>query len=171
MGAFHITGLNETVAMLEQSPTRIVQEGFFRAAQAAMNIVADEVERLCPVKPEDTGGILDKGVMRERISIFIELDSRSRGVTAHVGFGTADGVDHVANWVEYGHRIVIPGSGHYYDNRGRLRKGTFNHTYVPPHPFLRPAFEASRDAAVEAFVESLNKTVAKLYPALPAKLA
>ena len=130
------------------------------------------MERLCPVKAEDTGGLLDKGVLRESITITgIEIDSNGRGVRGHVGFTTNNAADHVALWIEYGHRIVVRDSVlSYIDNRGRRRSGSVQ-GFVAPNPFMRKAFEASRDAAVEAFVTTLNQTVKRLYPSLPAKAA
>ena len=54
-------------------------------------------------------------------------------------------------WVEYGHAMV----GH---RPGKKDLGT-----IPPHPFMRPGFDASADAAVDAFAESLAATLRQEY--------
>lgn len=144
-----VTGLAEVQEMLATAPKEIVARGYLRALQAGADVIADEVEVRTPIKAEDTGGMLDKGVLRESLMIQVTLDSQFRGGVAEVGFGK-NGV--VANWVEYGHRMV----GH---APGKKEKGV-----VPPHPFMRPAADASADRAIEAFANSIAQTVKNNFP-------
>lgn len=143
-----ITGIEDVQRMLREAPKEIVARGFLRALQAGANVIADELELRTPVKAEDTGGLLDKGVLRESLMVAITLDSQFRGGHAEVGFGKNG---QVAYWVEYGHRIV----GH---KPGKRDSGKS----VPMHPFMRPAVDRSADAAVAAVAESLSQTVAEL---------
>lgn len=151
MADFNITieGLDETIAMLEQAPRNVVARGFLRAAQAGTSVIADELERNTPIKEEDTGGKLDKGELRESVMIDTELDSQFRGVSSDVGFGKNG---YVAYWLEYGHRIV----GHKPNKKDTGKE-------VAAKPFVRQSADASAEAAIDAFTESLKETVHSEY--------
>lgn len=144
-----ITGLEDVQRMLAEAPRDVVARGYLKALQAGANVIADEVEIHTPVKAEDTGGLLDKGVLRESLMIAIELDAQFRGGIAKVGFGKNG---HVALWVEYGHNMV----GH---KPGKKPSGV-----VPAHPFMRPAADTKANAAIDAFATSLAQTVRENFP-------
>jgi len=144
-----VEGLDEVVKMLDEAPRTIVARGYLKALQAGANVIADAVEIRTPVKAEDTGGLLDTGELRESLMIDTQLDSQFRGGVAEVGFGKNGAI---AAWVEYGHVLV----GH---KPGKKPLGE-----VPMHPFMRPAFDASAEAAVDAFAESLRETVTESFP-------
>ena len=152
MSDFNITieGLDETVAMLEQAPRRIVSRGYRKALQAAADVIADEVRVRTPIKAEDTGGLLAEGELRESLVTDVEIDSQARGGVAEVGFGDNG---HVALWLEYGRHVV----GHKPElkDTGKV---------IPAKPFMRPAADASAEAAVDAFAESLKQTVTEEFP-------
>jgi hypothetical protein len=65
---------------------------------------------------------------------------------------------HVARWLEYGHRLVRGGYSKALAG-GRTRGRGVEIGVVKPYPFLRPAFETSRQAAVEATVQSLQRNL------------
>ncbi len=162
MSQIQIDGLYETMAMLRDAPKTVVATGFTRALSAAGNVIAEELEIKAPIKKEELGGILDRGELRESVMVSVSLDQQFRGGTASVGFMTANGADSVALWLEYGHRIVVPG-GFYYDNAGRKRKGSHVGD-VPPHPFVTAAADAAGEAAIDAFTTSLAQTVRDNFP-------
>ena len=145
-----IEGLEEVVEMLDKAPRTIVARGYLKALQAGANVIADAVEIRTPVKAEDTGGLLDKGELRESLMIDIQLDSALRGGVADIGFGKNG---NVANWIEYGHRIV----GH---KPGKTDSGAS----VPANPFMRGAADGCAEAAIDAFTGSLKETIAAAYP-------
>lgn len=151
MADFNITveGLEETAAMLEKASKTLVARGYMKALQAGSNVIADAVEVRTPIKSEDTGGLLDKDELRESLMVDIQLDSQFRGGVAEIGFGKNG---HVANFVEYGHILL----GH---KPGKKPLGD-----VPAHPFMRPAADASAEAAIDAFAESLKQTVTEEFP-------
>jgi hypothetical protein len=151
-GGVEITGIEETMEMLKSAPRTVVASGFVRALSAAANVMADEIERRCPEKTEDVGGILDKGELRDSIVVAVELDSQLRGGVGYAGFSTSNGADFVAQLLEYGHRLI----GH---KPGKKPLG-----FVAPTPFIRPAFEFSAEAAVDAFSDSLRTTVTQTFP-------
>lgn len=165
---FKIEGIEETVAMLETAPKNIVARGYLKALSAAGNVIADAVEVRTPRKLEDTGGnSLDLGELRESLMVDVQLDSGFRGGSVDVGFGKNG---RVALWVEYGHRIVMHGVTSADRRNGykgklllRVNPESFD-SNVPAYPFMRPAFDASADAAIEAFSNSIQQTVAEEFP-------
>lgn len=145
--AEEVIGIDDVRRMLQAAPRLIVARAFLRALSAGANVIADELEARTPVKAEDTGGVLDKGVLRESVMIAIEIDSDLRGGRAEVGFGKNG---FVANWLEYGHRMMEHGKKIPRANRKLIGSG-----FVPARPFMRPAAAASADRAIEAFSEAL----------------
>jgi len=140
-----VTGIEEVQRLLTQAPKNVVAHGFLKALTAGANVIADAVEVRTPVKAEDTGGILDKGVLRESLMIRTEIDSQFRGGRSQIGFG-ANGV--VAGWLEWGHAL-----------RSHKSSGKKDLGFVKARPFMRPALAASADAAIAAFAASLEETV------------
>jgi HK97 gp10 family phage protein len=139
-----ITGIDEVLALLDEVPKNIVLLGYSRAARAAMNVVGAALAERTPIGTGETAGDLVKAMRIE-----VTVDSSARGVSASVGFGGIQGP--IANDIEYGHEQVT----HLPEHR------VVGH--IPPQPFMRPAFDASTDAAVEAFVESLESTLKETY--------
>jgi|SRR5665213_3365535 len=157
MSDFNITveGLDETVAMLENAPRTIAARGYRKALQAGADVIAKAVEERTPIKSEDTGGLLSEGELRASLMTDVELDTQLQGGVAEIGFG--NDVGNVPLWLEYGHRILPHNpasrkSQEYLDSV----KG-----FVPAKPFMRPAADASAEAAVDAFAESLAQTVSE----------
>src|ERR1035438_5346752 len=151
MDAIIVTGLDETIAMLQQAPKIVIANGFLQALSAAGNVMADVLEVNTPIKAEDTGGILDKGELREAVMVAVELDSQFRGGTVNVGFSHQNNAESVALWVHEGHRIVNPkADGFYFDAKGRKKKGAVT-GMTKPNPFMLKTFDESAEAAVDAF--------------------
>lgn len=154
-----VVGVEDVQRMLSDAPKTIVASGFLKALSAGANVFADELELKTPVKKADTGGLLDKGVLRESIAIDVELDSQFRGGSADVHFGKNG---FIANFVEFGHRMIGHKSG------GKKVLGSVEATSVPPYPFVRPAFDAGANRAIEAFTNSIIETVLSQFPQGPA---
>lgn len=153
-----VVNLAQVQAFIRDAPKGIVVSGFTKALSAGANVFADEVYRNCPVKKEEAGGLLNRGELREAISVQIILDSQFRGGTARVGWPvTARIPKNLPSWVEFGHRIVKRG-GYYIDKRGRRRKGTPIGD-VPPHPFVNKSFDTKWSEALEAFTAEMSHAV------------
>ena len=134
-----VTGLKECIEMVEEAPRNIVMLGYARALAAGIYVIAEAVVSRAPVETGD---------MAKALVINVEINQTSLNGMAEMGFGKQD---HVAMWVEYGHRMV----GH---RPGKKVLGD-----VPPHPFMRPGFDASAEAAIGAFIESLSATLKSEY--------
>jgi hypothetical protein len=137
--SFNISGIEEACAMLDRVPKETAKVGIARALAAAAVPIVQAVEA---VTPEITGDL------KKALRTDIGLDTDSYGGYACINFGNQG---HVANWVEYGHRMI----GH--KALGKLRD---IHEPVVPHPFMRPAAAASGEAAVDAFTETLGRELA-----------
>ena len=152
-----LTGIQPTIETLRSMPSVIVARGFTQALSAAGQAMANELERQTPIKSEDIGGLLDRGVLRESVMVAVNLDSKLQGGTADVGFTHSNGADRVALWVEFGHRITPRHIGY-----GRHRRSTGKaYGRVIDNPFMRRAAAISADAAIDAFVSSIQSTIAQ----------
>ena len=81
-----------------------------------------------------------------------------RSPAAVVGFGKLTRA--VAGWVELGHRLVRGGYSKVLKN-GKVRGPGRQVGTVAAHPFVRPAYEASVDAANQAFAETFAAEIKK----------
>lgn len=139
-----ISGLDQVQRRLREAPNTLVAKSFAKALDRAGGVIAAEVERRTPIGPE--------GDLKEHVIVKVEVDTAARGGSALIGFSSATSgrtgkpMDLIAYWVEYGHRLV----GH-----GKRKKDRKDLGKVPPHPFMRPAFDASADRAVEVFGDTL----------------
>ena len=183
---YTVTGIQETVRMLETLPKEIVLGGFNAAFQKVGVFWRDELARVAPyrVREEGIGAALGGGVwkrraytptagvggepgfitihLREAAMYGVVLDSNYRGGYVSAGYG---GMGHVANWLEYGWDLTSHYAHHeqYTDKRGRTRvKRSGGHQvikHIPARPFIRPMFDATSDEAIEIFARSLAETV------------
>jgi HK97 gp10 family phage protein len=135
---FKIKGLAETVKALEVLPDKLVKKALRKALQAGGEVLGNAVMERTPV---------DTGLLRESVGLAVTVHNDASG-EANVGFGRQD---YVARFVEFGHRIV----GHKPN-----KKDTGKH--VPARPFIRPAFDASKDKAVETFADVIEEQVQTL---------
>jgi hypothetical protein len=141
-----IEGLEECCADLLRLKPAVCGVAVTRGLHAAGEVIEAAIDVRTPVRTNRIGGDKDYPSLITDLSVKVTLDSGGRGGLAEVGFFKQA---YVAQWVEYGHRMV----GH---SPGKKNQGS-----VPAHPFLRPAADASEDAAVEAFIGSVNNSLAE----------
>jgi HK97 gp10 family phage protein len=128
-----------------------------KALRKGAMVIRDAVAARAPERPElPSGTALPIGALQNDIIVRSSTDDNGREIaTVQPGALT----NHVAGWVEFGHQLVTggklstsgKGSGH------RVGVHAMTSTFVPPHPFFRPAEEASEAAATEAITESLSE--------------
>jgi len=138
-----ISGIEETCAMLDKAPRNIVKAAYARALTAAAVPVVEALEARTPV---------EHGDLKAAVVTDVAIDAVGKGGFASIGFGKEG---HVANFVEYGHRMVTH----------KPNKRTVG--AVIAHPFMRPAAAASAEAAVDAFCESVRESMGAGIPGLP----
>jgi hypothetical protein len=151
-----ISGMDETLELLTSAPKNIVMLGYARAARAAINVMATALVARTPIdqaaskKKGRTGKAWhdkSRAALVKSVKIDVTVDSSAKGVSASVGFSGIHAT--IANALEYGHAMVT----HEGETVGEEQ----------PHPFMRPAFDASADAAIDAFTESLTETLKEAY--------
>lgn len=132
-------GLDEVCELFEQAPKAAIPQALLHGLAAGAGVIEEYVAGYAPDKT---------GEMLADLGSTVTLDADFRGGVAQIGFSAKQG--HVANWVEYGHRMI----GH-----KPLKKelGT-----VEPHPFMRPAAEAGEEEAVETFTETMMTDLQKV---------
>lgn len=151
-------------------------------AQGRMKLVRDTIRDEATVEAARQGGRVIRDEMRVRAPILADIPSpRStarapgtlkraiRQLTRNVKNGVAEAIigpsgkwSFLASWVEYGHRLVKRVDG----GKVKLRvagggQGEQIGT-VQPHPFLRPAYEASVDSALNRMGEVYRETIRKV---------
>jgi HK97 gp10 family phage protein len=104
-----------------------------------------------------TGGLLPEGALANDIEI---TRHRSKDGNSYITVGPGKYTSSVARWVEYGHRLVRGGYSRLLAN-GKTKGPGSQVATVPEHPFIRPAYEESRQAVADAIATTLNTEIVK----------
>lgn len=140
-----ITGLDQVQKALRELPAKVVVTSYAKALDRAAGVIAAEVTARAEALPESGSDT----PLSEHVITKTEVDTNQRGGAAAVGFDSSQddrtGIpqDLKALLVEMGHRMLT-------HQPGKKEVG-----HVAPHPFVRPAFEATADKAIEVFAETL----------------
>lgn len=134
----HVSGLKELVAAIKGLPTELGGKALQGAVAAAAGKVRDDVKRRAPV---DTGKLREAVYMvrdkqlttpfRAVYHVGVRAGRKWRSKTLKSGKRTTDRDAFYWRWVEFGTKDQ------------------------PKRPFLRPGFEAQKDAAVEVIKTTL----------------
>jgi HK97 gp10 family phage protein len=154
-GEITITGGKELADLLSKMPVRAANNVMRGALYAGAVVIRDEARRLAPVGHPP----LPKGESPATLR---------KGIIASRGRGTRDTLVakvHLSKdaWygrlVEFGHRIAAGGNLRWGRSRrwGRQRGHVVG--AVAPHPFMRPAFDSKRDAAIAAIAEYAHRRI------------
>lgn len=136
-----ITGLEQVQRRLKEAPSLLVAKAFHQALDRAAGVFAGEVEMRCEEMEE----------LAENVIVDVEVDVAKQGGTAFVGFShtpserTGKPLDLIAMWIEFGHMVLT--------HKGETP--SHGKTHVPADPFMRPAFDAAAERALEVFQETL----------------
>jgi len=152
-----IQGLKELQAKLDALTTKQADRCIRKALRAGGLIEKAAVEERAPVKDEP-GGILPAGALKADITLRTLKDKQDGSISAIVEPGWA--TLHVARWVEWGHRQVRGGRYRLLPNGKTLGHG---HVIgeVDAHPFIRPAYEATRQEATNVICTTLAAELEK----------
>ncbi|MGC1783475.1 MAG: HK97-gp10 family putative phage morphogenesis protein [Acidobacteriaceae bacterium] len=139
-----ITGLDAMRAKLNRLEEQVRREFVVKAVKAGANVIRDAMIEDAPVLAAKSAGsnALEPGALRDDIKTRAHVDKDGVAV-AHIGPSRKTG--YVARFVEYGHREV---------------KDNIEIGQVPPHSFLRPAFERSEAEAIETFKSTMREEIA-----------
>lgn len=150
--AVQITGIDQVNRALTELPSLLIARVFYEALDRAGGVIAAEIAARAPEGEYEE--------LRDNVIVVVGVDHEKQGGTALIGFSravserTEKPLDLIAYWVEVGH--VMETHDH--------RKPKNGLQFVPPHPFVRPAFAASGDRAIEVFQEALIDGLAKAMP-------
>ena len=128
----HVEGFEQLNAALRSVGNRAGGLVLEKAAEAGAQVIAEEARRLAPRRT----GALAEGITIEPARI------QNGRAQINVGFSKR-------TW--YGRLVEL---GHYVRRAKKGQKNTSK--FVPPHPFLRPAFDSKAAEAVDAVEKSLK---------------
>lgn len=163
-----VEGLTELRDMLRRKLPESVQGKALQGAlrEAAKPIVADARARV-PVKT----GRLRKAIysFRDRASRRTQ-ETRLISVRSGKRFQKQNRDAYYWKWIEFGHGVITlkhrrkGGKGQISNSHGTPAKGFFGKEVKaqPAHPFMRPAFEAKKFQALEAFRVNLAAQIDKV---------
>lgn len=153
--SIEVTGLKEVQNMLDSLSKKVGDKCIRTALKAGAVVEQAAIVERTPVK-DSTGGMLPDGALKSDIEIHFRRDSN--GIqTAVISPGKY--TKFVATLVEHGHRLVRGGYNKLNKKTG-IERGPGKHVgNVPPHPFVRPAFEASRQAVLDTIITTLKSEV------------
>jgi HK97 gp10 family phage protein len=160
-----ITGLKELDQRLKEMGQAEAKKCIRKALKAGAVVVQAAIQERAPVRPDlPSSTALPVGALVNDIEIHGAVEGDNLAITIGPGSHTA----HAARLVEYGHRMVTGGtsrlakSGKY---RGRGKEAAsvngVKGGQVPPHSFIRLAYEASRTEATDALVTTLATEIEK----------
>jgi HK97 gp10 family phage protein len=151
-----VQGLSAIQAQLDSLSKEAGERAIRKALRAGAEVEKAAIEERAPVKDE-TGGILPEGALRADITIRMTRDEQGT-IIAVVGPGKR--TKWIASMVEYGHRLVRGGPSQLLAD-GKTKGPGKEIGTVRPHPFIRPAYEGSREAVASAICTTLATEVEK----------
>lgn len=154
-----VTGLEELAAELRRVSDVVEQYAMVAGVKAGCKVIAHEMREAAPVLDERTAKStsLEPGALKEGIKVF--APHAKDGYVEEI-VGPSSKTQYVADWVEYGHRLVKGGQSLAVGN-GKWRGSGHEIGEVKPHPFLRPAFEAASGEALEACTAAASAELKK----------
>lgn len=139
---YEIRGFSELAAKMEAGTREIGERRVKRMVLAGARVFKREVVSRAPVLDKKTAGStsLEPGALKDDIRIAtLKNETLPTAVV-----GPSRKTAYVANFVEYGHRMV---------------KGKVALADVPAHPFIRPAFESAQDEAEQAMIKDFDQPI------------
>jgi HK97 gp10 family phage protein len=148
--SIQLEGLSELQAKLDELSTKQADAAIRKALKAGGEIERAAISERAPIK-DTTGGSLPDGALANDIVVKI---NRSDQGNLYAVVGPDKYTAWVARFVEYGHRLVRGGRSRLLKNGKTRGPGTQVGT-VPEHPFIRPAFESTRQEVVDVMCQTL----------------
>jgi len=160
---FDFVGFEKLGSKMDALATELVEETQVKMLRAGAKVFKAEMEERAPVLDHKTAQStsLAPGELKKNIGTYLHRNE----VPLEIGIGPNGKVDHVAYWLEYGHRMVHGGWSQL--ARSGAGKGTMftgpgtTGDDVPAHPFIRPAFEAGEAPAEMAMIVVFDETMKK----------
>lgn len=154
MAKMETEGLDQIAMLFNSLAEGIGGDALRSAANAGASIIKAEVIARAPRHKD----VLAANIYQKHIP----ESSDGTAQTYHVSWrkrSRSDEVPFYGVWVEYGHWYIPPKPDGITWKRHRADSKP---VFVPAHPFLRPAFEAKRQAALDAMKDKLKENVSKI---------
>lgn len=154
-----MAGMSELVQRMRAMPKVIQGNAARKAVRAGAQVIRTAMVENTPIQAVKTASSnsLDPGELQADIGTRTTLKNGE----AEAWVGPGKKTERVALWVEYGHRAVKGGYSKVLANGKTRGPGKASAVDVPAHPFLRPAFEESAEAAGEAMQAVLLTEIEK----------
>jgi len=133
-----VKGLPELKAAFHRLSSEIAAKILKAALQAGADVLKNALT-------ESASAHTRTGEMKAAITAAVDITPSGTSGVARVGFGKQS---YKAKWVEFGHRQVVMAEGE------RKEVG-----HVPAHPFVRPAYESSKEEARRAVMQVIQAGV------------
>jgi HK97 gp10 family phage protein len=154
-----ILGLAELQQKLTELSTTAADRCIRTALRAGAEIEQAAIQERAPERPDlPSGTALPPGALANDIVVHVRKSDQGN-LSAIIGPDKY--TSHVARWVEYGHRLVVGGYSSMDKRTGKYRGPGQHKGDVPAHPFIRPAFEATRDEVTTAITTTLASEIEK----------
>jgi hypothetical protein len=140
-GGITVRGIPEVQGFLSGFPKMLVMGCFAKALSRAAGVFEAELRAHMPETDYSTSSE-EYGHLLDNLLSEVTIDTGGRGGKARIGFGRKG---MVALWVEFGHRMLSHG------------KKPTKLDRVKANPFMRRAFEAAANAAVDAIIDTVRE--------------
>jgi HK97 gp10 family phage protein len=157
-------GMPEFSRMMQELAGPAAERIARHAVRAGGRVVQAAITEAAPVRPDlPSGTALPPGALKNDIEVKTVKESDG-SISAYIGPGRETA--HAARLVEYGHRQIRGGTsskgggilGQSYRGSGKnIGKD------VPPHPFIRPAWENAETAAQDAIAMDIAASFSRGY--------
>ena len=151
--ALRMYGVKELDAILRELPTATARATVRRVAIKAMQPVAETAKRMAPV---DTGGLRDSIVVSTKLTKRQAKEARRENALGR--HGTAAIHVYAGSDLPRAHLVEFGTAPHI--NGGKF-KGS-KHPGTAPNPFMRPAWDYTKDAVFEGLADSLREEIARV---------
>lgn len=177
MENIEIKGAKELSDKLKSLPSRLTKQVLRTAVKDGAKIMRMKAKELAPIssskgntRPNHPAGTLKRAAtsayakelssnVQQSYVITFRKGKREQRNSKKTGKSLSRDAFY-ASWVEFGHKIVPRRSVIHPGTLSQRRKNPIG--MVPPHPFLRPAFEASSTQATNTVIESIKAGLLKL---------
>lgn len=151
--ALDLSEMANLTSGFERIRLQMREQGRRKAVRAGARVIQAAMIESTPVLAGTNAGSdsLEPGAIKGDIRISSIVEDGEPAALIGPGKKTA----HVAGWVEYGHRMVSGGQSKVLAGGKTSGSGKAGED-VPAHPFLRPAYERSEAAALEAVSTTLE---------------
>lgn len=163
--SFSVRGLDKLLAGINLLPMKLRVRVLRSALKAGAAVIKNEIVARAPRESgatADSVRVTPRRGSRELVKFSIDVGNLTPRKQQRYGRQSA----FYARMVEYGHFYVPPGNGL---KGGFRRKSSVRRvmaasgaTYVPAHPFVRPAIDAAGGAALAAFTSVAADKIGRL---------